>query len=297
MPSENLQEDIQKKQKDDVFSVPWSNSDVVLVVEGKEFHVHRWMLSLQSPVFSAMFNGNFKDSSQEKIELKGDKHEAMLLFLKLLYPPNMLDEEDVGEVSIEDENVLSIVELADKYEAKNVMKQCSNRAEFLRPENTLKLLPYAARHDLPVDDILDVIARHISTDKLENFATELDNSVYVKTLTEKCRVQEDVIKRANTVIQIMVNRHVTDTARKITNKHPMCVRHYYNNAPDFKKARQCRRCLRAYMKCVDAENFYPKDEPSGPTNLAELLSRREAKKIELTELLICTDDIATFLQK
>ena len=279
MPSENLQEDIQKKQKGNVFSIPWGNSDVVLVVEGKEFHVHRWMLPLQSKYFSAMLNGNFKDSSQEKIELKGDKHEAMLLFLKLLYPSNMLDEGVVGKVRIEDKNVLRIVELADKYEAKNVMKQCLNQAKFLRPEKTLKLLPYAARHELPVDDILDVIARHISTDKLKNFAPELDNnSVYVKTLTEKCCVQEDVIKRANTVIQHMVNRHVTDMAEKITNKHPMCVRHYYSNTLDFKKARQCRRCLKTYMKCVDAENFYPKNESSGPSSIAKLLSRKEAKK-------------------
>ena len=58
-----------EEEVEDVFSEPWDNSDVVLVVEGKEFHAHRCILSLQSPDFKAMFNGKFKDSSQKKIEL------------------------------------------------------------------------------------------------------------------------------------------------------------------------------------------------------------------------------------
>ena len=94
---------------------------MVLVVEDNEFHVHRYILSLQSPVFKAMFNGNFKDSQQDKVELKDDEYEAMLLFLQLLYPSNMLDE---GNVSINDENIFLILEVADKYGAINVIKQC-----------------------------------------------------------------------------------------------------------------------------------------------------------------------------
>ena len=116
---------IQEKGKH-VFSKPWDDSDVVLVVEDKEFHVHRSMLSMQSPVFKAMFNGNFKDSTQEKIELKDDKHEAMLLFLQLLYPANMLND-DKERRTINNQNVLSILKVADKYEAKNVIKQCLQR--------------------------------------------------------------------------------------------------------------------------------------------------------------------------
>ena len=212
--AKNVQEVIQENEKDKVFSKPWDDSDVVLVVEGKEFHVHRWMLSLQSPVFKAMFKGNFKDSTQDKIELKDDKHEAMLLFLKLLYPANMLDEDD-GKVDIKDENVLSIVELADKYEARNVIKQCLKSAKYLQPQNTMRLLPYAVRHESPVKGILDVIARYISTDGLANFAPELDNeSVHVKTLETKCRVYEDAIQRANTAMLYLVNKHVTEMAKE-----------------------------------------------------------------------------------
>ena len=282
-------------RRKNVFSEPWDDSDVVLVVEGKEFHVHRWMLSLQSPVFKAMFNGNFKDSAQEKIELKDDKHQAMLLFLKLMYPPNMLDK-DLGAVDIKDENVSSIVELADKYEAKNVIKQCLTRIEYLQPENTMHLLPYALRHELPVQDIHHVIARHISTDKLENFAPELDNdSVYIKTLVKKCRVQEDAIKQANTVMQHMINKHVTEMTKKKKNTPAQCVRHNYSNVQDFKMAKKCRRCLKAYMGYIDTDYVYPKDESTRLT-WPQFVCRPN-KEAELTQLLKLADDIATSLQK
>ena len=289
--SESSEEEIE----DEVFSKPWERSDVVLVVEDKEFHVHRWMLSLQSPVFDVMFNGKFKDSTQEKIELKDDKHGAMLLFLQLLYPANMLDK-DYGTVDIKDENVLSIVELADKYGAKHVMKQCLNCVKYLQPETKMKLLPYVVRHELPVKDILDVIARHISTDKLENFAPELGNdSVFIKTLVKKCRVQEDVIKQANTVMQHMINKHVTEMAKEKKNTPAQCVGHNYSNVQDFKMAKKCRRCLKAYMGYIDTDYVYPKDK-STRLNWPQFVRRRN-KEAELTKLLKLADDIATSLQK
>ena len=37
------------------FSKPWELSDVVLVVEGDKFHVHRCILGMWSEVFSTMF--------------------------------------------------------------------------------------------------------------------------------------------------------------------------------------------------------------------------------------------------
>ena len=225
-----LQHDIQKKKKDNVFSVPWGNSDVVLIVEGEGFHVHRWMLSLQSPVFSGMFNGNFKDSSQEKIELKDDKHEAMLPFLKLLYPPNMLKDDGKPSVEINNENILSIVELADKYEAKNILTQCLTSVKHLQPESTMRLLPYAVRHELPVEEILDVIARRISTGKLENFAPELENeSLHIKTLVRKCRVQENAIQRAHGVMLYLLTKCVKQ--KRIFSMRAKLLSRALNTAP------------------------------------------------------------------
>ena len=278
-------------ETDDVFSEPWDDSDAVLVVEDKEFHVHRCILSLQSPVFKAMFNGNFKDSTKDKIELKDDKHEAMLLFLKLLYPANMLDE-DYGKVDINNENVLSIVELADKYGAKNVIKQCLREVDNLEPENTMRLLPYGVRHELSLEKVLDIIARRISTDKLENFAPELDNdSVHIKTLVEKCRVQENAIQQANTVMLYLLKKYVTAERDRNKNRTPVeCVQHSSVSVEDFKKARKCENCLMTYKKHF-IDNYVQKHQSRW--DKGQPLKTSE----ELIKLLGLADDIATSLQK
>lgn len=169
------------------FSQPWKQSDVALIVEDNEFHVHRSILSLQSPVFKEMFGGNFKDGKQDKIELKDDNHEAMIHFLKLLYPISMLGE----NVKIDDDNIFGILKVADKYAAIDVIKQCMKEASKLRPTNTMRLLPYAIRNELPLETIIDVIARHVSTNELEKFAPELDNEpIYARCLLAKCRYLE-----------------------------------------------------------------------------------------------------------
>ena len=293
-------QNVSKKQKDNVFSEPWERSDVVLVVEDKEFHVHRWMLSMQSPVFDAMFNGSFKDSTQEKIELKDDKHEAMLLFLQLLYPANMLDE-DYGKVDINNENVLSIAELADKYGAKNVIKQCLKEVDDLKPENTMRLLPYAVQHESQVGKVLDIIARHISINTLANFAPELDNkSVYVQTLETKCRVYEDAIERANIVMLHLLGKSLTsamDKEQDFTPAETQCPRHTYINPSEFRKAKQCIYCSDAYL------DFFITYVFRGSDHIDMLYLPRYVQKSppenakDLFELLKLMDDIINSLQE
>ena len=287
-----------------VFSEPWDYSDVVLVVEDKEFHVHRCILSLQSPVFNAMFNGSFKDSTQEKIELKDDKHETMFLFLQLLYPPNMLDENN-GKALINNENVLSIAELADKYGAKNVIKQCLREVNGLEPENTMRLLPYGLRHELPVEKVLNIIARHISMDTLANFAPELDNeSIYIKTLETKCRVYENAIERANSAMLHLL-RYVQKKA-STEKKSIQCPGHTIpfraHVAYLFKNIRQCGSCVSSFIYFF-AENIF--SEPGHGHQVRFMLSphvhvpmdsfANRAK--DLVELLELTDDIVTSLRK
>lgn len=68
------------------FSQPWKNSDAVLVVEEKELHVHTTILSLASPVFEKMFDGNFKESQTKRVELHEKSYELVEHILKLIYP-------------------------------------------------------------------------------------------------------------------------------------------------------------------------------------------------------------------
>ena len=198
----------------------------------------------------------------------------------------MLDDSN-GKAEISNENVLSIAQLADKYGAKNVIKQCLTHIEHIQPENTMHLLPYAVRHELPVEEILDVISRHIPTETLENFAPEIDNeSVHIKTLVRKCLVQENTIQRANTVMLYLLTKYISERSSPSV----QCIEHNYLNVQDFQKARKCKNCLMTYKKhFIDKYIQKQPDYHSG----AQPFKTSE----ELIELLGVADDIATSLQK
>ncbi|XP_046848804.1 BTB and MATH domain-containing protein 42-like [Xenia sp. Carnegie-2017] len=149
------------------FSKSWKGSDVILQVESKDIHAHRFILSMQCDVFEAMFNSEYAETTKEKVELKDDKYEPMIDFLLLLYPANMMNE----EVKLRDENILQVLEIADKYGAINVVKQCMKKVRKIRPKTAMHLLPYAARFNLPTDVITDVIVRHVSAKDLKSFFT------------------------------------------------------------------------------------------------------------------------------
>ena len=248
-----------------VFSQPWKDSDLVLVVEDKELHVHRAFLAVHSETFKAMFNGNFKDAEKDRIELQGDNYQAMLLFIKLLYPANLFDDDD-GKVDISDENIFDILVLADKYVAVNIIKQCMRETERLKPENAMRLLPYAVRHKLPLQKIMYIISRRVSTSKLTDFGTEQfsasKDSVYEQCLVEKCRFLESVAKKANTMILLLLDEVVEKNISAESSHYQsvyrstQCVfKHEDLDVTDYKEARKCEHCLKAYQeelieKCV-----------------------------------------------
>ena len=87
----NSDEGKPKQEKDEVakhpFSEPWDDSDLILVVEKKKFHVHRQIMSIHSPVFKAMLKtvGCKEATTATEIPLPGKKADEFLDFLKLLY--------------------------------------------------------------------------------------------------------------------------------------------------------------------------------------------------------------------
>ena len=68
------------------FSQPWRSSNLVLVVEGRKFHVHRDVLIVCSPVFEAMLSPNFKEKSALEIPLPEKKAGEIERLLKAIYP-------------------------------------------------------------------------------------------------------------------------------------------------------------------------------------------------------------------
>ena len=70
---------------DNPFSQPWEDSDLTLVEEGQRFHVHRLILTLNSPVFKAMLKSNFKEAKSGEITLPEKDALEVLDFVKQLY--------------------------------------------------------------------------------------------------------------------------------------------------------------------------------------------------------------------
>ncbi|XP_020600660.1 kelch-like protein 30 [Orbicella faveolata] len=68
------------------FSKPWEQSDVVLLVEGQQFHVHRVILAMSSPVFSRMFSSDFKEKEADEIPLPEKKAAEIREMLMVIYP-------------------------------------------------------------------------------------------------------------------------------------------------------------------------------------------------------------------
>ncbi|GMR54563.1 hypothetical protein PMAYCL1PPCAC_24758, partial [Pristionchus mayeri] len=53
------------------FSLPNDpSSDVALVIDGEKYYVNKGYLSIISPVFHAMFYGDFSEKDKHEIELK-----------------------------------------------------------------------------------------------------------------------------------------------------------------------------------------------------------------------------------
>ena len=170
-----------------VFSTPWKKSDVVLVVEDTEFHVHRSILTMNSPVFEAMLDGHFKEASQDKITLEGKTSEDMQQFLKLLYPPSMIEETLISFAGEITKNVFKMLTLADEYQARDVADQCLKETEITR-KNAVGILPYAIKYNKSVHDkctkVIVERMRMKDVDKLE--LAELDQQVVRELLIAKC---------------------------------------------------------------------------------------------------------------
>ena len=76
----------QEEEEEETFPSGFPETDVTLVVEEQKFHVSRAVLSQHSPVFKAMFNGHFKESTEKEIVLEDKKAEQFKEFLKSFYP-------------------------------------------------------------------------------------------------------------------------------------------------------------------------------------------------------------------
>ena len=119
------------------FSRPWKSSDLILQVEDREFHVHRAVLMVCSPVFEAMLSSEFKEKSAKKIPLPGKDATEIEQLLQGIYP-----DEDLW---ISKENCLFLLKLSTEYQIDRLKTRCK------------EYLSYWRRDGMNIDEAVEVI--------------------------------------------------------------------------------------------------------------------------------------------
>ena len=272
---------------ENVFAEPWNRSDITLAIENSAFHVHKSILTMQSPVFEAMLYGHFKEAGQSRITLENKAYKPMLELLKLFYPANMIKGE---KVVICDENVFPILELADEFQAVNVIKQCiddlinSNR---ITSQNVLQILPYAWRyHESAVPKLTEAVIRSVSVTSLKEFHCEMqDKADCVKSadllLWGKFFYLDKIAGNSYQIITALLDQYV----RRIQEYRPMSERsnceHCYSqtDSKSFDEMKKCKMCFERFKK-----------------NFPNILRSNITKKM-LWELLLQGEDILTASQE
>ena len=273
------------KESKNVFASPWNNSDFVLVIEGKEFHVHKWILTSQSPVFEAMLEGHFQEASQQKVTLKGKDVKSMQTFLKLLYPCCMFGE---ARAPLDGATLLSTLALADEYQCVNVIKQCIDEAQ-ITPEFVLKLLPYAIKyHTSVLPRFYEIINWSTPTAKLEKvIIPEQSSDESIKMLVAKCRFLESALLQSHTIMLSLIEdiyglKHTYGPKPKVGRASVDCQHCPYNlSAKHIGAVKKCEKCQERYKQKY----------------IATLPSCTGAKSNTLMEMLKQGNEIATAVKK
>ena len=99
---------------------------------------HKFVLSISSPVFFAMFHGNMAETSN-LIELPDCDFESLLEFFRYLYS---------DEVKLSGTNVLQVLYLANKYMVPSLANKCTEYLQnSLDAGNVLSILPLAQKFE------------------------------------------------------------------------------------------------------------------------------------------------------
>ena len=119
------------------FSVPWKSSDLVLKVADREFHVHRAVLILCSPVFETMLSSDFKEKTATEISLPGKDATEIEQMLQGIYPDQ--------DLFISKKNCLALLKLSTEYQIDRLNTRCQ------------EYLCHWCTEDMTVGEALEVI--------------------------------------------------------------------------------------------------------------------------------------------
>ena len=95
-----------------------SVSDVVFVVEGQRLPAIRFLLSIKSKVFRAMFSGHFKESEDKEVVIEDTTYEAFKTFIQFLYCDQLVLKDHYDLKLIEE-----VCQLSDRYDVNRILEK------------------------------------------------------------------------------------------------------------------------------------------------------------------------------
>ena len=99
---------------------------------------HKFVLSIGSPVFEAMFYGELAET-RDSIELPDCEYESLLELFRYMYS---------DEANLSGSNVMGVLYLAKKYMVPSLAENCTNYLQdHLDPSNVFNILPSAQKYD------------------------------------------------------------------------------------------------------------------------------------------------------
>lgn len=183
---------------ENIFASSWKNSDIILACgdpDVTEFHVHRTILTMHSPVFEAMLGGNFKEAKESRIVLPGKNPEEMLQFLKLLYPDSMIRTPCL-KLALGGKNVYGVLRLADEYQTEELMRKCLAKITVART-NVFEILPFANKYNFAVrEKCVDYVAGHVRMEEILEIAlSRIEAPLMQELLVAKCQHLESCLEK------------------------------------------------------------------------------------------------------
>ena len=99
---------------------------------------HKFVLSIGSPVFEAMFYGELAET-KDSIEMPDADYESLMEFFRFMYS---------DEVDLSGSNVMGVLYLAKKYIVPSLVDKCSEYLlDNLEPSNVFSILPSAEKYE------------------------------------------------------------------------------------------------------------------------------------------------------
>ncbi|GMR55260.1 hypothetical protein PMAYCL1PPCAC_25455, partial [Pristionchus mayeri] len=121
------------------FAAPNHMSNVILKIGDKKLHVSKEILSYHSPVFTALFFGDFAEKGKEEVELKDIAYDEFLDLMDLIY---------FRTVKITDCKVPHIMKLADRFQMEYVTSEAEEYLKQSAGFDEMKKLLFADKYRL-----------------------------------------------------------------------------------------------------------------------------------------------------